>query len=597
VPKRRNAIPLFAILLFLGTLAVYSPTLKNGFVNYDDPAYLTENPQVMQGLTLENVKWAFRSTAEANWHPLSWISHMLDVQWFGLRAEGHHAQSIFWHAVNVVLLFVLLAKVTGFVGRSAVVAGLFAVHPLNVEAVSWVAERKTVLCTFFFLLTLAAYGWYAKRSGVGRYTLLAFLFAMSLMSKPTAITLPLALLLIDFWPLERFPGTSLSRLITEKMPLFLMSMASAAITIYAQRVGGAVGVMEALPLGMRVKNAIYSYFLYIEKAVYPSKLAVFYPHPEGTLGIWKVLASAVVLVVVTTLFWRLRRRRYLVAGWGWFLVSLLPMVGIVQVGRQGWADRYAYIPLWGLFVIAVWLASEGAARISLSRTGQGAIAIAVLLGYAAATYIQIGYWKNSYTLFSHAIQVTNGNSIAEGNLGSALMDMGRPDLAVPHLQRALQITPSMAIAHYNLGTLLHRANQLPEARQEYLLAVKYASDPQEAAQAHNNLGVLLNQLGEKDEALAEFTQAIAANPREQNSLIGRGMIEFDAGRFDTAIQDFGRAARVSPSALANYWQGRVLEEKGQIAASAAAYREALKIAPDFADAQVRLNALQKSEQK
>jgi protein O-mannosyl-transferase len=356
-------------------------------------------------------------------------------------------------------------------------------------------------------------------------------------------------------------------------------------------------VMEVLPLGMRVKNAIYSYFLYIEKAVYPSKLAVFYPHPEATLGIWKVLASAVVLVAVTTLFWRLRRRRYLVAGWGWFLVSLLPMIGIVQVGRQGWADRYAYIPLWGLFVIAVWLASEGAARISLSRTGQVASAMAVLLGYSAATYIQIGYWENSYTLFAHAIQVTNGNSIAEGNLGSALMETGRPDLAVVHLQRALQITPSMAIAHYNLGTLLHRANQLPEARQEYQLAVKYASDPQEAAQAHNNLGVLLNQLGEKDEALAEFTQAIAANPREQNSLIGRGMIEFDAGRFDVALQDFGRAARVSPSAFANYWQGRVLEEKGQIAASDAAYREALRIAPEFADAQVRLNILEKSEQK
>lgn len=593
MPKRQNTITLFAVLLFLGTLAVYSPALKNGFVNYDDPAYVTENPQVMQGLTLENVKCAFRSTAEANWHPLSWISHMLDVQCFGLRAEGHHAQSMFWHALNVVLLFFLLAKATGFAGRSAVVAGLFAVHPLNVEAVAWVAERKTVLCTFFFLLTLAAYGWYAMRPGVGRYALMASLFAMSLMSKPTAITLPLALLLTDFWPLERFPATPLSQLITEKIPLLLMSMASAAITIYAQRVGGAVGLMTALPLGMRVKNAIYSYVLYIGKSLYPSSLAVFHPHPEGALGIWRVLASAALLIALTTLFWVLRRRRYLFAGWAWFLVSLLPMIGIMQVGRQGWADRYAYVPLWGLFVIGVWLASEGAAQISMSRTGQVAIAIVVLLGYSAATYIQIGYWKNSYTLFSHAIRVTVANSIAEGNLGSALMEMGRPDLAVAHLQRALQITPSMAIAHYNLGTLLHRANQLPEARQEYELAVKYASDPQEVAQAHNNLGVLLNQLGEKDEALAEFTQAIVANPREQNSLIGRGMIEYDAGRFDAALEDFGRAAKVAPSALANYWKGRVLEEKGQMAAASAAYREALKIAPNFTDAKVRLNAIEK----
>jgi len=308
-----------------------------------------------------------------------------------------------------------------------------------------------------------------------------------------------------------------------------------------------------------------------------------------------VLASAVVLIAITTLFWILRSRRYLVAGWGWFLVSLVPMIGIVQVGRQGWADRYAYVPLWGLFVIGVWLASEGAARISLSRTGQVAIAIAVLLGYSAATYIQIGYWKNSYSLFSHAIQVTNANSIAEGNLGSALMEMGRPDLAVAHLQRALQITPSMAIAHYDLGTLLHHANQLPEARQEYQLAVKYASDQREAAQAHNNLGVLFNQLGEKDEALAQFNQAIAANSREQNSLIGRGMIEFDAGKLDAALEDLARAAKVAPSAIADYWQGRVLEEKGQIAAATVAYREVLKIAPDFPDAQVRLNALEKSQ--
>jgi Tfp pilus assembly protein PilF len=520
---------------------------------------------------------------------------MLDVQLFGLRAEGHHAQSVLWHAVNVVLLFILLAKATGFVGRSAVVAGLLAVHPLNVESVAWIAERKTVLCTFFFLLTLAAYGWYAKRPGMGRYALVAFLFALSLMSKPMAITLPLAVLLIDFWPLQRFPGTSLVRLAIEKLPLFLMSIASAAITIYAQRAGGAVGLIAALPLGMRVKNAIYSYVLYIEKAVYPSKLAVFYPHPEGTLGIWKVLGSAAVLIVVTALFWRLRSRRYLLVGWIWFLVSLAPVVGIVQVGRQGWADRYAYVPLWGLFVIAVWLASVGAVQISLSRTGQVAIVIAVLLSYSAATYIQIGYWKNSYTLFSHAVQVTDGSAIAEGNLGAALMDMGRPDLAFGHLQRALQIMPTMATSHYNLGTLLHRANDLQGARQEYQLAVQYASDQHEVSQAHNNLGVLLNQLGKKDEAFVEFTHAIAANPEEQNSLIGRGMIEFDAGRFDAALEDFGRAVKIAPSALANYWQARVLEEKGQIAGAADAYRAALKIAPNFEDARLRLNSVEKMQ--
>ncbi len=513
---------------------------------------------------------------------------MLDVQLFGLRPAGHHAQSVLWHAINVVLLFLLLAKATGFVGRSALVAGLFAVHPLNVESVAWVAERKTVLCTFFFLLALGAYGWYAKRPRASRYLLVAVLFALALMAKPMAITLPFALLLLDFWPLQRFPETPLSKLVLEKIPLLALSAASAAITLYAQRAGGAVGSTSLLPLGMRVNNAIYSYFIYMEKAVWPSRLAVFYPHPEGSLALWKVLGAAIVLITITAVCWHFRERRYLLVGWLWFLGTLAPMIGIVQVGRQAWADRYAYLPLWGLFVIAVWLASEAAARISLSRTAQVAIASAVLLGYSVATHIQIGYWRDSYSLFSHAIQVTDANPIAEGNLGSALMDMGRPDLAVSHLERAIQLMPTLATAHYNLGTLLQRQNELDRAQREYKLALQYGPDEREAAQTHNNLGALFDQLGRRDEAVAEFTQAIALNPYEQNSLVGRGLIEREEGKLDAALQDFSRAAQIAPSPLAFYWQGRVLEEKGQLPAAAEAYRSALKLAPNFGDTQVRL---------
>ena len=303
-------------MLFLGTVAIYYPALQNGFVNYDDPAYVTANWHVQQGLTSSSLKWAFTSTAEANWHPLTWISHMLDVQWFGLRAAGHHAQSILWHALNVVLLFLLLAKATGFVGRSAVLAALFAVHPLNVESVAWVAERKTVLCTFFFLLALAAYGWYVQRPLARRYLLLTLLFALALMAKPMAITLPFALLLLDFWPLQRFPETPLSKLVLEKIPLLLLSAASAVITLYAQRAGGAVGSTVLLPLAMRVKNAIYSYVDYIEKTVWPSRLAVFYPHPEGSLALWKVIVAGVVLIAITAIFWRFRQRRYLLCRLG-----------------------------------------------------------------------------------------------------------------------------------------------------------------------------------------------------------------------------------------------------------------------------------------
>ena len=586
--------PLLGLLLFFGTVALYVPALKNGFVNYDDPAYVTQNPQVAEGLTARSLAWAFASTAEANWHPLTWISHMLDVQAFGMSPEGHHAQSVFWHAVNVVLLFLLLTKATGFAGRSAVVAALFAAHPLNVESVAWIAERKTVLCTFFFLLALGAYGWYAKRPRAGRYLLVAIVFALALIAKPMAITLPFALLLIDFWPLQRFPATSFERLSIEKIPLFLLSVGSAVITVYAQRAGGAVGSDQLLPLPIRCKNAIFSYWIYLQKAVWPSRLAVFYPHPEASLELWKVVAAAVVLIGITALFWRLRQRRYLMVGWLWFLGTLVPVIGIVQVGRQAWADRYAYIPLWGLFVIAVWLASAAANRFSLSRAAQVAVASAVLLACSVATHIQIGYWRNSYALFTHAIEVTQANPIAEGNLGSALMEMGRPDLAQAHLERAIQLMPTLAAAHYNLGMLWHRENELEKAAAEYQLAARYASDQREAPQSHNNLGVLLSQTGRKDEAAAQFTQAISANPQEQNSLIGRGMIEYDSGRLDAALQDFAQAAQVAPSALADYWQGRVLQDKGELVAAVVEYRAALKIAPEFADAQVRLQSLEKA---
>lgn len=593
VSKYSTAVPLVGLLLFLGTVLLYYPALQNKFVNYDDPAYITSNFQVQQGLTSGNLAWAFTSTAEANWHPLTWISHMLDVQLSGMRPAGHHAQSIFWHAVNVVLLFLLLARATRFVGSSATVAALFAVHPLNVESVAWVAERKTVLCTFFFLLALGAYGWYVKKTGLGRYLLVAMLFAMGLMAKPMVITLPYALLLIDFWPLQRFPQTSLSRLVLEKIPLLALSAASAAITLYAQRAGDAVGSTQLLPLAMRIKNAIYSYLVYIEKAAWPSRLAVFYPHPEGSLALWKVLASAAVLIVITALCWRSRERRYLLVGWLWFLGTLAPVIGLIQVGRQAWADRYAYIPLWGLFVIGVWLVSAAASRVALSKIAQGAIALAVLLAYAVTARSQIEYWRDSYTLFAHAVQVTDANPIAEGNLGSALMEMRRPDLAEPHLERAIQLMPTLGTAHYNLGTLLHRQNELDGALREYQLALKYASDNHEAAQTHNNLGVLLNQLGRRDEAMAEFTNAIASNPYEQNSLIGRGMIEYQEGKFDDALQDFVRAAQIAPSPLAFYWRGRVLEEKGQLSGAAEAYRSALKLAPEFGDARVRLGEVEK----
>jgi tetratricopeptide (TPR) repeat protein len=592
VPSQRTALT--ALLLFVATLALYYPALENGFVNYDDPAYVTSNFHVRQGLTAHNVAWAFLTTTEANWHPLTWISHMLDVQLFALKAPGHHAQSVLWHAFNVVLLFLLLAKATGFVGRSAVVAGLFAFHPLNVESVAWVAERKTVVCTFFLLLALAAYGWYAKRPRAGRYLPVMVLFALALMAKPMAITLPFALLLIDFWPLERFPATPFSKLALEKVPLLILSAGSAAITIYAQRSAGAVGASELLPLSIRLRNAVSSYLVYIEKTVWPSGLAVFYPHPEQSLAFWKVALAALVLASVTGWFWRLRSRCFLIVSWLWFLGTLVPMIGLVQVGRQAWADRYAYVPLWGLFVIAVWLLGEAAASLAPSLQTQAVVAVAVLFCYASATRVQIGYWRSSYTLFAHTVEITPPNGMAEGNLGSALLEMQRPDLAFSHLERAAQLLPSLASVHYNLGIVWQRQKEFDRAQQEYGLALKYTVDEREAAQTHNNLGVLFNQLGRDEQAMAEFTRAISVNPYEQNSFLGRGMIEQRQGKLDAALEDFTRAAQISPSPFALYWRGRVLEAKGMNSEAAASYAAALQMAGDFGDARVRLEKLQKA---
>jgi tetratricopeptide (TPR) repeat protein len=594
-PSSRKTTLLLAVLLVLGTLVLYSPTLHNGFINYDDPAYVTANAHVRQGLSWSNIRWAFTATVEANWHPLTWISHMADVQFFGLNPAGHHGVSVLLHAINVLLLFFLLNRATGYTLRSAVVAALFAVHPLNVESVAWVAERKSLLCMLFFLLALWAYGWYVRKPGVGRYLSVALLFALGLMAKPMVITLPFILLLLDYWPLQRISKTS--RLFAEKIPLFVMSAASALITVFAQHTGGALGITAALPLKFRTTNAICSYLGYVGKGIWPSHLAVFYPHPENSLAMWKVLVAAVVLSAITALVWRFRRKKYLLVGWLWYLGTMVPVIGIVQVGRQAMADRYAYIPFIGLFVIAVWLVADLFEFVRVSRVAAIAITLAILSGYAAASYIQIGYWGNSITLFAHALQVTTDNGIAEDNLGAALMDAGRPDLAFSHFEAAVRLVPQLSTPHYNLATVLHRQNQLDAAMHEYQLALAYTTDPTEAAQAHNNLGVLLTQKNQPTVAIAEFSAAIIANPDKQNSYLGRGSLEYQQHNLDAAFADFSHAAQIAPSPVAYFWLGRTLEDRGDLQAAVRAYETALTMAPGMTDVQTRLDGIRLKLQK
>ncbi len=594
---------LVGFALALTVLTLYQSSLRNGFLNYDDPAYVTSNLHVRQGLSWPNVAWASTATVEANWHPVTWISHMADVELFGMNPFGHHLTNLVLHLCNVILLFLLLHKATGCLPRSAVVAALFAFHPLNVESVAWVADRKSLLCTFFLLLAFWAYGSYVRRRGVASYLGVILFFGLGLMAKPMIVTFPFMLLLLDFWPLRRLSsGDSVSiaesqsritffGLLSEKSPLFAMSAASAWITVYAQHKEGAIGSTVLLPLNWRIENAIYSYLDYILKGIWPSHLAVFYPHPENSLALWMVMSSTAILIGATALVWHYRRERELLVGWLWYLGTMVPVIGIVQVGGQAMADRYVYIPFLGLFVMVVRLAANLAARIKLSRAITLALVFAVLFGYASVSYRQITYWRNSYTLFSHAVQVTSRNAIAEDNLGVALMEMGHPELADPHFRAAIQIAPRISTAHYNLATLLHSKNRLDQAKHEYETALSYGSDPTELAQAHNNLGALLMQLNQAAEAISQFDAAIRINPNKQNSFLGRGSVEYKQGNLGAALSDFSCAAQLAPSAAANFWIGRTLEDKGDFAGAAKAYEMTLRLAPDMKEAQARLDAV------
>lgn len=592
---------LLALVLAVATAALYAPALNNGFVNFDDPDYVMRNAHVLRGVTWQNTVWAFTTdNPAANWHPLTWLSHMLDVQCYGTNPKGHHLTSVLLHIADVTILFLLLESATGLALRSAAVAALFALHPLNVESVAWVTERKAVLCLFFLLLALGAYGWYVRKPGFGRYFSVLLFFAMGLMSKIMIIAFPFGLLLLDYWPLGRFPHAeesqghhfwrSLSLLIMEKIPLFLLAVAGGWITLYVHKTKGALG--GAMPLAWRVENVVYSYAAYLGKAFWPTPLAVFYPHPENSLPRWKLLGAAFLLAGISMMVWYFRKRSYLLIGWLWYLGTMVPMIGLVQSGRQGMADRYMYIPILGLLIALVWGIADWADPLKLR---QGLVTVAFLvvaLAYVYWTRMQIGYWQNSYTLFAHALEVTTNNAVAENNLGSALVEMGQARLAESHFAAAVRLMPSLASAHYNLGVLLQQRQQLPEAAKQYRLAIANSTDVLEAAQAHNNLGILYMEAKDFPAATRELNLAIALNPDEQNSYIGRATIELEAGNHDDAIVDFARAAQIAPSPTACYWLGRALESKGDYPRATSAYAAALQLAPGMAEARTRLQALQ-----
>lgn len=598
-PEKRNVV--LCLLLVVATLALYNPVNRHPFVNYDDDRYVTENLHVHDGLTWDTIAWAFTATEQGNWHPLTWLSHALDWQLFHRNATGHHFTSLLIHAANAVLLFLFLAYATGRVGPSWLVAALFALHPINVESVAWVAERKNVLCTFFFFAALIAYSWYARKPDWRRYLAFAGLFALGLMSKPMVITLPVVLLLLDYWPLGRIRGlpsgtppiaqAPLSKLLVEKLPLLVLSAASAWITMQAQRAGGAMRSAAQFSLGVRLENALVAYATYLWKMIWPSHLAPLYPHPGASLPVWQLVISALVLLAVTVAVFRFRPRRYLLTGWLWFLGTLVPVIGLVQVGDQAMADRYAYIPLVGIFVMLAWGAADLADSRQIGLAARWIPAACILLALALATNRQLSYWSSNYDLWTHALAVTDRNFIAQDNLGGALLLLDKPDEAYSHFQAAAQINPSDPMSHSNLGAYLQEHGRLPEAMEQYDRTISLTSDAGLLAATYANLGTAYRKLGEDGKARENYDQALRQNPNQSSAYLGLGQLLEKQNQLDDAIRNYSKAVELNPTDTGFLLLGHALERVGRRAEALAAYQAALKLSPENPEAQHAVDAL------
>jgi tetratricopeptide (TPR) repeat protein len=495
--------PAVCLALAAITFAVFGQTLHHEFVNYDDDEYVYQNPAVTRGLTWKGIAWAFTKPHAGNWHPLTWLSHELDCQLYGLNPAGHHLSNVLIHIATVIALFLVLREMTGAFWPSAFVAAVFAIHPLRVESVAWVAERKDVLSGLFFMLTIGAYVRYARRPwSWRRYGLVVVLFAMGLMSKPMLVTLPLVLLLLDYWPLQR--KESAKSLALEKLPLLALSAAVCGVTLLAQT--EVIQSAGSFSLPLRLGNALVSCMVYLDQMIYPAGLAVMYPYPHNGLPPWKVALAGILLVGLSAVALGLRwKQPWILVGWLWYLALLLPVMGIIQVGDQAHADRYTYLPLIGIYVALTWLAAE----LRMNHAAFGALMAGVITVLMFCAWKQTTYWKNSETLWSHALDCTTGNYIAHGNLGGILLKQGKVDEAITEFQETVQINPADAEAHYNFANALRKKGRVDDAIIQFQKALQlqpaYAS-------AHNNLGNTFLQTGRLDEAIDQYQQALQLEP-------------------------------------------------------------------------------------
>ncbi len=560
------------ILLTVLTFAVYLRAIGNDFVNYDDNAYITENAHVRDGLSWGGIKWAFTTFESANWHPLTWISHMLDCQMFGLKPWGHHLTSLILHIANVLLLFAVLKAMTGTVWRSAFVAAVFAVHPLNVESVAWAAERKNILSTLFWFLTIAAYIKYAGLRTIGWYAVTLVLFVLGLMAKPMVVTLPFVLLLLDYWPLERLKDWKIiGTLAIKKLPFIVLSVISGIITIIGQRIGETVVAIDAVPLSGRLGNAVVSYGKYIAKCFWPTKLGVYYPFEKDIL-IWKVIVCIALLAAISVfVIIFARRSKYLLVGWLWYLGTLVPVIGIIQVGEQAMADRYAYVPLIGLFIMAGWGAWDLSERWLHRRLILGITTGGVIVVLGIATYIQAGYWKDSISLFERALAVaTKDSGLIRNNLGTAYNGKGEYEKARTQLERAVKIAPNYADAYYNLGFTYDRLGRYQEAIEAYKSAAKVNPN---YVEAYYNLGVTYGKLGRYQDAIEAYRQAIKIRPDYFKAYNNLAVMYGALGRYGEKIEACKQAIRIRPNdANAHFNLGSAYVSMGNKEASMEEYK-------------------------
>jgi tetratricopeptide (TPR) repeat protein len=574
--KERDSLPctiiglkrldlLVCLLLVATTLSVYWQVRKHEFVNLDDDLYVTENRYVQAGLTQEGVVWAFTDTSQADlWLPLTWLSLMLDSELYGLKAGGYKFTNVLFHLANTLLLFLVLKRMTGRLWPSAFVAGLFALHPLHVESVAWVTERKDVLSTLFWMLTMWAYLGYVERPGIKRYLVVISMFILGLMAKPMLVTLPFVLLLLDYWPLNRLhqagndlggerchrppanlvKSNSLFSLVLEKSPLIFLAAVTSVATLLAQHRGGALESVDFLPIKARIANSLVAYVSYIGKMIWPRPLAVFYPHPGSGLPLWQAVGAGLLLACISVVLVRASRRYpYLMVGWFWYLGTLVPVIGLVQAGVQAMADRFTYVPLIGLFIITAWGIPDLLARWRHRRIVLSLAAIAILSMAMIFSWLQIQLWQNSLSLFEHTLSVTQNNWLVHNNLGLALMESGRLNEAVSHISEALRIKPDYAEAHNNLGVALGEGGNLNEAISHYSEALRIKPD---YAEAHNNLGIALARQGRLQEAVNHFSEAVRVNPDFAKAHNNLGIALARQGRLQEAVNHFSEAVRLNP---------------------------------------------------